>query len=192
MSLVLTFPQPPFHTAACAASAQNPLTPPLHSIARSTATTTSAEACQGKPSCPQILCDTLTHTVLHVCCLQPSHAACVTAEPCLPLPHWEHSFWVPNSGIQLPVFMELVRIQLSLKCLSNVVELGYWIEKNNVRKRAEIHVDREMTAKALLPKEMRPNSECWFVRGVPLRHGASARHGGTARLLWCLGSLVSI
>lgn len=35
-------------------------------------TTTSAEACQGKPSRPHILCDTLANVALHVCCLLPS------------------------------------------------------------------------------------------------------------------------
>lgn len=122
-------------------------------------------------------------------CAACSHTACVTAAPCLPLPHWERSFWVPHSGIQLPVFMKLVRTQLSLRRLSNVVELGYWIEKNTVRKRAEIHLDREeskMIAKALLPEEMRLSPKSWFVQRVPLRHGASARNGGR-----CEAALVS-
>lgn len=65
-------------------------------------TATSAEARQGKPSCPHILCDTLTNVALHVCCLLPSsmcHSWALPAFPTVGTLILGATLWYPAASI---------------------------------------------------------------------------------------------
>lgn len=127
-SFVLGSPRPSCHTAACAASPQRPLaalalTARPRSTARSAAHRNLSRSTSGwsqlSPS-PLWRFDkcgaarALAAAKQHVAQLSP--ACCSRGGG--------RSFWVPLSGIQLPGFMRLIRTQLSLGRLSNVVELG--------------------------------------------------------------------